>query len=85
MQGKQDIFRAGETPAWTRVGRLMSEKGMSTRCGRSVVPDATMVYGALRRLQGYLMLQPRPKNTPSPGRHSWSGSLPVWLLPMFAP
>lgn len=64
-------------PACARVGMLINEKGMSTRCGRSVVPDATMEYGALRKLQGYLMLHPNPKNTPSPGRHSWSGSLPV--------
>lgn len=73
----------------------MREKGISTfyaspsrrapTCGRVVMPDAIREYGAFMKLQGYLMLQPRPKNRPSPGISSWSGRRPVWLLPMFAP
>ena len=50
-----------------------------------VVPVAMMLYGDSSKLDGNLMQVPSPKNTPSPGRSSWSGALPVWLLPTFAP
>ena len=73
----------------------MREKGISTfyasharcelTCGSVVMPDAISEYGAFMKLHGYLMLQPRPKNRPSPGISSWSGRRPVWLLPMWAP
>ena len=89
------MLKAGEMDSWLCVGLLMSENGISTlykwsennvcTSGSIVTPEATIEYGEWRRLQGYLMLQPRPKKTPSPGILSWSGSLPVWLLPIFAP
>src|SRR5262249_2328326 len=33
----------------------------------------------------YLTLTPSPRKSPSPGKNSWSGALPVWLQPTLAP
>src|SRR5205814_6965523 len=47
--------------------------------------QATTVYGARLKSQGNLTLTPRPRNSPSPARNSWSGARDVWFDPTFAP
>ena len=64
---QKDIFNAGEIEGNDWLGWLIREKGKETRCGKSVIPEEIIEYGAWRKLHGYLILQPNTKKTPSPG------------------